>query len=333
MAKTITGIVAWLKGWFYDKGEVDTIANSKVNLNQGQANKNVVTNASGNITVEDKPTIDSALSGTSENAVQNKVVKGALDNKLNSTLTGNNNASKNLVTNANGEIITEDKYSHPASHASNMITESSALSNLGTSANANQHEINVAVNTKIGDLFNKPIFKPVTTLPTASASTTDALYLVAHTDGWSANNQYDIYITSEYTNPTTGDTTYSWEKVDDANLVNEAFITEDDMYEAMAIIKAQYTTDLPTGYGFVHDDSLYWVSEEQKLYIWDHNASGSAYGAFVEFKWDMNQVDGLSSALSEKADLDDVVVDIELVPKATNATGAITLKYGSDVST
>lgn len=41
-------------------------------------------------------------------------------------------------------------YVHPTSHNSNIIVESSALSQLETSANATQHEINLAINDKIG---------------------------------------------------------------------------------------------------------------------------------------------------------------------------------------
>lgn len=61
-----------------------------------------------------------------------------------------NNTSKNVVTDSNGKITTEDKYTHPSTHASSMITESSALSNIGTSANSTQHNIN----TSIDNLFN-----------------------------------------------------------------------------------------------------------------------------------------------------------------------------------
>lgn len=59
----------------------------KLDKAQGTSNasKNVVTDSNGNITVEAKPTIDSALSSTSVNAIQNKVVKSALDGKANSS--------------------------------------------------------------------------------------------------------------------------------------------------------------------------------------------------------------------------------------------------------
>ena len=41
-------------------------------------------------------------------------------------------------------------YIHPSSHNSSIITESSALNKLETAANATQHEINLAINEKIG---------------------------------------------------------------------------------------------------------------------------------------------------------------------------------------
>ena len=47
-----------------------------------QANKNVVTDSTGKITTEAKMTVDSSMSDSSTNPVQNKVVKGALDNKI-----------------------------------------------------------------------------------------------------------------------------------------------------------------------------------------------------------------------------------------------------------
>lgn len=45
-------------------------------------------------------------------------------------------------------------YVHPSSHSSGMIVESSALSRLETSANATQHEINLAIDTIIGSAIN-----------------------------------------------------------------------------------------------------------------------------------------------------------------------------------
>ena len=45
-------------------------------------------------------------------------------------------------------------YVHPSSHQTGMIVESSALTNLETSANATQHEINLAIDSKINTTGN-----------------------------------------------------------------------------------------------------------------------------------------------------------------------------------
>lgn len=106
---------------------------------------------------------------------------------------------------------TNTSYTHPASHATTMITEDSALANIGTSANASQHTINDAINTKIGALASVDVLvvdtadangKPSTT---ASASTVGKLYLTKATSG--KDDNYNEFITTQ-----TG-STYSWEKI------------------------------------------------------------------------------------------------------------------------
>lgn len=72
-------------------------------------------------------------------------------------------------------------YVHPSSHQTGMITESSALTNLETSANATQHEINLAIDSKINtgggsvdwsDIQNKP------SIPSSSSDLSDGSDLV-----------------------------------------------------------------------------------------------------------------------------------------------------------
>ena len=75
----IDGIVTWLKSWFYDKTEMNNFLNAKANLNQSVANQNVVTDASGNISTEAKPTIDNALSTSSPRAVKNSAITTAIN--------------------------------------------------------------------------------------------------------------------------------------------------------------------------------------------------------------------------------------------------------------
>ena len=144
--KTISGIVTWLKGWFYDKDEITT----------------------------------------KENALQTQINNKASQSDLNT-----------LSSTVNG------KADSVHTHSSVDVTEASALSNIGTSANASQHTINESIDNIIGNLTGADIIKVVTTLPTASASTMNALYLL------SSNSQYDIYITVESSG------SYAWEKLDD----------------------------------------------------------------------------------------------------------------------
>lgn len=68
-------------------------------------------------------------------------------------------------------------YVHPSSHQTDMITESSALTNLETSENATQHEINLAINSKINsvdwsNIENKP------SIPSSSSDLSDGSDLV-----------------------------------------------------------------------------------------------------------------------------------------------------------
>lgn len=108
--KTITGIVTWLKGWFYDKTEITGFLNNKANqsdLNTTNGNlaalsstvDNKVDKVNGKgLSTEDfttalkdklngieaeanKTVVDSALSSTSENPLQNKAINTALGGK------------------------------------------------------------------------------------------------------------------------------------------------------------------------------------------------------------------------------------------------------------
>lgn len=132
-------------------------------------------------------TVDSSLSPSSTNPVQNKVVKSALDGKAASSHT----------------------------HAASEVTDSSAYANLETSAGATQAAINSAINTKIGSLLSVELITVVQSLPTAAAGTMNKMYLIAESSG-KTNDNYEIFITVR--SGTSGNYTYAWEKVDTARL-------------------------------------------------------------------------------------------------------------------
>jgi len=123
-------------------------------------------------------TVDSALSTTSENPVQNKVIKNALDNH---------------------------------SHSAGDVTDSSAYSNLETGANASQSTINSAIDSKIGSLLSIELITVVDNLPSASADTMNKMYLVAE-ESAKTDDAYEIFITVKSGN------NYNWEKVDTARI-------------------------------------------------------------------------------------------------------------------
>lgn len=202
MSKVMKDIVTWLKQWFYTESEIDTITGSL----QTQINNKADT------------TIVSALSTTVDGKANSTHVHGNLqsDGKVGTS----NNASKNVVTDANGKITTENKYSHPSSHATTMITEASALSNIGTSANANQHTINDALNTVIGSLQSISAIEVVDTKPTASVSTMGKLYIV------SENSKVNVYYTKR--SGTSQNYTYAWQKMD-ADILDELSISWSDV--------------------------------------------------------------------------------------------------------
>ena len=213
-SKTITGIVTWLKGWFYTKDEITTKENAlqtQINNKASQSDLNTLSSTvNGKLDASDY-VVDSALSSSSTNPVQNKVINTALLSKANlsDVPVNTSDLANDGVDGINSFVSDDDSRLSDArtpishTHSSADVTEATALSHIGTSANATQSAINSKLDTIVGNLTGADILKVVTTLPTASVSTQNALYLLKE------NEQYDIYITIE------DNGSYSWEKLDD----------------------------------------------------------------------------------------------------------------------
>lgn len=160
--------------------EIEVDFASKANKSGYAANKNIVTDSNGEITTEAKITVDTALNANSTNPVQNKKVKEAIDaiNGGSIKLNANSNSSvedaistkvdkvtgkglsandfTNTLKNKLDAIEAEaNKYTHPSTHATIMIIEASALGNIGSSANDNQHTVNDKINTALGNKVDK----------------------------------------------------------------------------------------------------------------------------------------------------------------------------------
>lgn len=200
MASKTIRLVEWLQSWFPLKGTeertLSTVVSDLTSLINGKSDKE---HGHGNITKDGKVT------------------------------TGNDNATYIMVTDGSGGVGRTTKA------PSTLIKEASALARIGTNANATQHDINLKINEKIGDLLDTELVEIVQTLPAASASTMNKLYLVVDSEG-SGESLYKMYITIDE-----GNSSFSWELVDDANI--KGFITEtsaDSKYVAKESGKALF---------------------------------------------------------------------------------------------
>ena len=307
--KTITGIVTWLKGWFYDKDEITTKENAlqtQINNKASQSDLNTLSSTvSGKLDASDY-VVDSALSSSSTNPVQNKVINTALNNKANSTHT----------------------------HTTANVTEATALNHIGTSANATQHDVNTAIDNIIGNLTGADIIKVVTTLPTASASTMNALYLL------SSNSQYDIYITVESSG------SYAWEKLDDDVLSDLSIAWSDITDKPSSFTPSSHTHGQITADGKITSTAVS-IASGDNILITDASDSSVVKRVATILSSHMKHSSALANIgtsanatqstintnintkLGSKAEKSEVVDwdTLTFVAKADDSTGAITFDY------
>ena len=89
-------------GGFYLDDMLNVNDSGELSINGGTPYQQLVTDGNGNTRWEDKMVVDSELSDTSENPVQNKVIKAALDAKLSVYVV-------TFSTDETGEVFTADK--------------------------------------------------------------------------------------------------------------------------------------------------------------------------------------------------------------------------------
>lgn len=194
MAQVMKDIVTWLKQWFYTESEVDTITGGLQTQINNKADTTTVTaltnTVNGKLDSSDY-VVDSALSSSSTNPLQNKAINTALNGKANSTHTH----TKSQITD----------FAH--THSATDVTDANAHSHIGTSANATQSAINTALDTAIGNLISADLIVVVTTLPTASINTMNKIYCV--TDRAESQNLCTEYLTIY----DEANDQYMWEKI------------------------------------------------------------------------------------------------------------------------
>ena len=193
-----------------------------------------------------KDSISGDYSSDSESYPTVKAVKNQFGTKVTSwsnTVSDSNYPSEKLVKNSipgaatstpladatGGALGTSSKYAkedhqHPLStayaanthsHSASEITDSTAYTNIGTTANATQAAINSAIDTKLSAVASIDLVCVQQSLPTASASTMNKLYLVPESTSATYDN-YQIYVTVR--TGTSPNYSYTWEKVDTARI-------------------------------------------------------------------------------------------------------------------
>lgn len=202
--------------------------------------------------------VDSSLSASSMNPVQNKVVKNALDGK--SDITHNHTKSDisdfpiipsktSELDNDSNFVTTEDSRLSDARtptshvHTTGDVKDTSAYGNIGSSANATQKTINSNINTKLGEkavasnVYSKSetyTQSEITTLISNAVSDlqlfevvnslptsnikTNRLYLIVNNESI-ANNLYDIYLRVNN----------SWEQLDSLDFDISNFYNKTEM--------------------------------------------------------------------------------------------------------
>lgn len=149
-------------------------------------------NKLANIEAEaNKTIVDSSLSSSSTNPVQNKIITSALNNK----------APFSHTQSTESIDASDDTY--------NIIS-----AYLGS--NPTQQDVNETIDYLLGVLQSIDAIRVVSTLPTASSSTIGALYIV------SENNKVNVYYTIQ------NGSAYSWHKMD-ADILDELSISWSDI--------------------------------------------------------------------------------------------------------
>lgn len=170
-------------------------------------------------------------------------------------------------------------YVHPSSHQTGMITESSALTNLETSENATQHEINLAIDSKINtggsvdwsDIQNKP-----SDYPPSTHNHDDRYYTESEIDTALSNKVSKSSTSGLLKNDGTVDTTsYSTFSGSYSDLSNKPSIpsSSSDLSDGSDLVKKSSTSGLLKNDGSV-DTNSYLTSSSLSNYVQKSSTTG-----------------------------------------------------------
>ena len=253
-----------------------------------------------------KTVVDSALSSTSANPVQNKVIQSALNGKANTI------------------------HSHGISDVTNLQTELDGL------------------DSRIDSLESIKAIEVVSTLPTASSSTMNRLYVV------SEDSKINVYYTVQNASA------YEWHKMDSdildelsldwSEIENNPFSSSTPSSFANASHShGQIMNDGKMQGTVITDDLSYFLgtltssgmilstNHIPSSKVKDNNAHSNIGTTANNYQSTINtaidtKIGTINTNIASKQDKGDCITSIELVPKSDDSTGAIKLYYGDEPS-
>lgn len=249
--KSITGIVTWLKNWFYDSGQIDEKLgqiNTAINGKASQSDLNTLSStvsgkaptnhASANNTYGlgtssqyGHVKVDESLDSQSVNPVRNSAVKTELDKKITKTSTDTGFLKSDGSVDGSSYSLSNHNHSGvyaPVSHeqATTTITNNQAYNNIKSGESStltltSQKLINDAINTRLGELSNiNFIVFGENPKPTASANTMGYLLVI------NEDNKINFYYTRD--KGASANPRYEWEKMD-TDILDELVVNWSDV--------------------------------------------------------------------------------------------------------
>ena len=335
MAIDLNGIVTWLKGWFYDKSEVNTYLNAKANKNLTNANMNVVTDSSGDITTEAKPVIPD-VSGFIDTA-------GRCLNKSGTTINHDTYISSTNIAlfrkikydqsghiTGTANVSATDLPTH--THIASEVSDDNAHSNIGIDAHSSQSAINTAIDTAIGNLQSIKAVEVVSALddPVTEANM-GKLYII------SENSKINVYYAVR--SGTSPNYSYSWHKMD-ADILDELSIDWSDVQNK----PSTFTPSSHTHGNLQNDGTI--GNSANKVIITGSGGSLTAVSTIGATNVaDVNAHSNIGTSASATQGAINTAIDtaisnlqsstitsISLVPKSTDANGKIIFYTGDEPS-
>ena len=384
--KTITGIVTWLKGWFYDKTEITGFLNNKANqsdLNTTNGNLATLSSAVDNkvdkvtgkgLSTEDfttalkdklngieaeanKTVVDSALSSTSENPLQNKAINTALNGKAPTSHsssattygvgTGSNYGHNKIIdnlnqsTNSNGLSLS----AHQGYVLKGLIDAKSDfsgsyndLTNVPSTFTPSEHthltsstdilteedypNIGVSSGDKLITVFER-IDAAIGGLSSIRAIEVVTVLPTASNSTLgklyiiNENSKVNVYYTEQ--SGTGSSATYSWHKMD-TDILDELSVDWSDITNKPSSFTPsthEHTSNQINEVGALTNIGTLANSNQ-------HTVNGAIDTAIGTINTTVSTKGALTDDIDWSYNSDDFVNGIKLVPKSTNDTGAIT---------